>query len=194
MSSLLDQAINSLNNGLAPITPQGVNGVQFLSVFLITYSIIFIVLRRVNLFDKNKPAILMLSIIAAFFTASSTFSVILITKLFPSLGMVTAMLISFIAVIGLVPTGKKKITFAPLMVISGLILIIYFTWIGVSGSISINGLTMPKLTKDEYYSLVFGGVFLTFILLIYFSGDKKKDSKVGDKAIKALKFLLGVED
>ncbi len=181
-----------IDTTLKPIIPSGVTGVQFTAVFLIVYAIILMVLRRVELLKGNKGAMLMMSLVIAYFTASSTFSVLLITKLFPNLGVVTIILISFIAVIGMVPTGKSKLTLSPLLIIFGILFVIISTWQGVAGSLNFDGLRIPSIDKNELYGLIFLGIFILIVLLMFSSGGgSKKDN--AKKAAKFFKNLIGWE-
>jgi len=194
--SMLAEALSFLDSMLAPITPAGVTGTQFITVFLLVYAIIFLMSSAVKIgpLKDNKAVRFILSIVVAYFTASSAFSVILITKLFPNLGVVTTALISFIIVIWMVPTKKHRLTMAPLLTIGGVIMIIYLTWTAMAGSFNIQGISLPQLSRTEWYGIIFLGIFGLIILAIFSTG-KKGDKPGGPKdRWKWLKYLMAPED
>src|SRR4030042_207758 len=174
MTTILADAINMIDVMLAPVAPAGVTGVQFISVFIIVYAIVFLLVSNIDFLTKNKAAQLILALVIAFFTASSAFSVILITKLFPNLGVVTMIMIAFLVVMAMIPQKTRKFTLGPLLTIAGIGLVAYLTWTSMAGTLNIEGLTMPELTKNEWYGIVFILIFLTVILLIFLAGGKGK--------------------
>ncbi len=193
MSSLLVDVFATIDSALKPIVPAGVTGVQFISVFFIVYAITLLVLKRVDLLKGNSSAVFLLALVIAYFTASSTFSVLLITKLFPNVGVVTILLISFIAVIGMVPTGSKKLTLAPVLVVFGVLFVALSTWQGVAGSLSLEGLRIPAVSREEMYGLIFLGIFIVISLLFMYGGGGGEKKNYGEKLGNFLKNLLGWE-
>jgi hypothetical protein len=195
MTTIFADMITFINDLLAPIVPAGVSGIQFLSVFLLVYAIIFLLTSQVSILKDNRMAAAMFAVIIAFFTASSGFSVLLITKLFPNLGVVTMVMIAFLAVIAIMPKEKGTIglTLGPILTIAGIALVIYFTWIGMAGSINLEGLSLPELSQTEIYGLVFLLLLVGFIVLIYLTGSKPKERNIGERIGKILNDLLGIK-
>jgi len=193
MSSLLVDVFATIDSALKPIVPAGVTGVQFISVFFIVYAITLLVLKRVDLLKGNSSAVFLLALVIAYFTASSTFSVLLITKLFPNVGVVTILLISFIAVIGMVPTGSKKLTLAPVLVVFGVLFVALSTWQGVAGSLSLEGLRIPAVSREEMYGLIFLGIFIVISLLFMYGGGGGEKKNYGEKFWKFVKDFVGWE-
>lgn len=190
MTTIIADAITIIDSMLAPVVPAGVTGIQFISVFLIVYAITFLLLSNIHFLKDNKSAQLLLALVIAFFTASSAFSVILITKLFPNLGMVTIIIISFLVVMALIPEEKRGFTLGPLLTLAGIGLVAYLTWTSMAGTLSLEGLGLPTLTRNEIYGIIFILIFLSFILLIYLAGGKKKEIK-GEKIKDFMKWLIG---
>lgn len=192
MTTILADAITMIDNTLAPITPAGVTGIEFISVFLIVYAITILLLSNIHFLKENRPAQLILALVIAFFTASSAFSVILITKLFPNVGAVTIIIISFLVVMALIPEEKRGFTLGPLLTIAGIGLVAYFTWTSMAGTLSLEGLNLPTLTRNEVYGIIFIAIFIGFILLIFLAGGKSKGIK-GKKIKDFMKWLIGSE-
>lgn len=196
MTTIFADMMMFINNLLGPIVPAGVTGVQFISVFLLVYAIIFLLTSQIHILKDNRMAAAMFALIIAFFTASSAFSVILITKLFPNVGMITMVMIAFLAVIAIIPKeeGVGKLTFGPLLTLAGIALVAYFTWTSMAGTISLEGLNIPELSKTEIYGMVFLLILFGFILLIYLSGRKPKGRQPSKHFLRDLgKFMFGYE-
>ena len=193
MSSILDSMLTMINSTLSPIMPPGVTGVQYLSVFFIIYAITFIMLSKITLLSKNKAAQLIIALSIAFFTAGSGFSVLLITKLFPNLGIVTMILLSFLVVLSiLTPSDKlESIKWAPLMTIAAIGLIVYGTWTSMGANINIAGLSMPQITSTEMYTIIFLLIFIGAIILVFFAGGKKGEGEKKFTLEKLFKSLRG---
>jgi hypothetical protein len=189
--TVVSNALASIDSFLAPIVPAGVTGTQFIAVFLIVYAVVYLLMSQVKILEKNKAAQLIFALIVAYFTASSTFSVVLVTKLFPNVGVVTMILISFLAVIAMVPGKKYRLTLGPLLTVAGILLIIFLTWRGVSGTLGIEGLEVPKLTRTEWYGIIFIFIFIGLIALIALVGGKRQP---GGKFASFLKKFLGWEE
>jgi hypothetical protein len=196
MTTIIADMMAFINNLLAPIVPAGVTGVQFISVFLLVYAIIFLLTSQIHILKDNRMAAVMFALVIAFFTASSAFSVLLITKLFPNVGMITMIMIGFLAVIAIIPKeeGVGKLTFGPLLTLAGIALVAYFTWTSMAGTISLEGLNLPELSKTEIYGIVFLLLLFGFILLIYLSGKKPRERQISKHFLRDLsKFLFGYE-
>lgn len=174
MSNIIDNTLSMIDSTLAPIMPPGVTGAQYLSVFFIIYAITFIMLSKITLLSKNKAAQLIIALSIAFFTAGSGFSVLLITKLFPNLGIVTMIILSFLVVLSILTPKETldNIKWAPLMTIVAIGLIIYGTWTSMGNNINISGLSMPQVTTTEMYTIIFLLIFVGAIILIFFAGGK----------------------
>ncbi|MFA5406476.1 MAG: hypothetical protein WC307_03925 [Candidatus Nanoarchaeia archaeon] len=190
MTTILSDGFAMIDQMLAPIVPAGITGIQFISVFLIVYAITYLLLSKIHFLKENRAAQLMIALVIAYFTASSAMSVILITKLFPNLGMVTIVILSFLAVIALLmPKQEDKIPYAPLIIIIAIGMIIWLTWTSVSGTLNIEGMNLPELSRSEWFGVIFLLIFVGVILLVYLTG-KKGDTKSGfEKFIDAFKKL-----
>lgn len=188
--TVIANAFSYIDNLLAPIMPAGITAIQFLSVFLIVYAISVLTLSRVHILKENRPAQLIIALVTAYFTATSTFSVIFITKLFPGLGITTMMIIAFLAMLSLLLTEEKMkqgVKWAPLIMLISIGIIAYTTWSGMAGSMVIEGITLPQLTQDEWFTLIFIGIFIGVILLVSLTGKKKKKHNWFSSFIKALR-------
>lgn len=187
--TLISNAFTTLDTILAPITPAGVTGMQFLSVFLIVYAISILTLSRVHVLKDNKPSQLIIALFLAYFTSSSTFSVIFITKLFPGLGMVSMGIIAFLTILSMLTPGKElqKIKWAPIMVIIAMAFILLNVWSGMAESIQLQGILMPQLAQNEWFTLIFIGIFIGVILLVSFTGKGKGPENFGTRLIKMMR-------
>ncbi len=191
-TNVIANSINLINEMMTPLMPPGVTGIEFLSVFLVIYSIIFLILERVHLFKDNRGARLILALAIAYFTATSAFSTILITKMFPYLGMVTVALLVFIVIGGFL--SKKEEGFygmplRPLIVVGAIGAVIILTWLSVAGELNLTGIQMPRITGVDWGSVIILGIFIFVILLIFMTGRQKKSSGRGG----LLKKLIDLE-
>ncbi len=174
--------IETVNKALEPLTPPGVSGMEFVTVFLVIYAIVFLVLERIKFLKDNRGARLMLALAVAYFTASSAFATILISKLFPHLGMVTVALLMFLIIGGVLSKDEEGFYnvggWLRLLIALGAIgAVIIFTWISVAGEISLKGLAIPEITGIDWGSLIMFGIFIFVIILIFVSGPKEKKGK-----------------
>lgn len=189
----LGELINRINEILSPIAPAGVSGIEFISVFFIVYALMFILLERTKLFGENRMARLLIALAGAYFTASSALSVIMISKIFPQLGVITIVILSFIIVYSIFGS-TPSIPFRNLLIIICIGLIIWAAWSATGSQINLNGLPLPQLELQDWYLIIF--IILFFVVLILIGvgfgggegGGKKIDFK---KAIKSLGDLLG---
>lgn len=189
MTTIISDALAVLDATLAPVTPPGVTGTQFISVFLLVYAIIFLLIKQTKVFKDNKFAQLLFALVVAYFTASSGFAVLFMSELFPNLGIVTVMLLAFLIVISMVGTDKLKM--GPLMVFLGVGMIAYFTWTAVAGTMNLDlNFTMPALGFTEWALIIFGLIFLFIVILIYFAGSGGGKGEFGKKAGDFFKWLF----
>lgn len=180
MTTLLSSSLALIDQFLAPIVPAGVTGVQFISVFLIVYALTHLMLSRVKILNNNRPSQLLLALIIAYFTASSGLAVVLITKLFPNLGIITVLIVSFLAVVGLLTQkDDDKILSLPIMTIIGIGLVVYLVWSSMGATIRDVGFGMPTLSMNEWFTIVFLLIFVGVILLVAFTGGEDKGKHAG---------------
>lgn len=191
-TNAIADSINLLNEMLAPLMPPGVTGLEFLSVFLVIYAIIFLLMERIKFLKDNRGARLLLSLAIAYFTATSTFSTILITKMFPYLGMVTVGLLMFIIIGAFMSKNEEgfynlsgNLRFLIVIVAIGVIVIL--TWTSMAGELNLSGFSMPRITGVDWGSVIIIGIFIFIIMLIFMSGRKEKKEGGSKKILEGLR-------
>jgi len=163
--NVLSEFITRLNEFLAPITPAGVQGVEFIAVFLMIYALMFILLERTKLFGENRAVRLLIALAGAYFTASSAFSVLLISKLFPHIGIVTMMLLAFIIVLSMFNVHfNDKVRNILLVLCIGFV--VWGAWTATSSQLNFSGFTIPSFEGVDWYFIIFIIILLVILILI----------------------------
>ncbi len=193
VATALDYAFSILAEVVRPFAPAGVNPLHFLGVFLVSYAISLMVVKKIHFLKDNVLSQVFISLVIAYFTSTSNFSLYFITKLFPNLGISLAILFSILAVMSFVLPKKnlQDLKWAPLIVLIGLMSLVIL----MGGNLGIN-LSIPELSPDMWGAIMFIGLFIIILVVGALSVREKKSGGNGFKKFlkTVLKALRGDED
>lgn len=178
----IEDAIANIDNMLKPLAPAGVGGIAFAAVFLLIYGIIFAGLELVHFLGPNKRGLrAIISLVAAYFTSTSTFATVLISKVFPNLGIAVVGIAVFLIIVGLVfgsSRGEEK-KLVPYLIILGFIgFVVWNAWNDTAIQLTGEGLQLPNLGSQEWGLIIFVIIFLAIILIITGVGGGEGDHSV----------------
>ena len=104
---VLEQIIPAIWEGFQVITPSGVNPEFFWPSFILVFAIVYTLIEKANVFggtvegeSKKKGIYLIVALVLAYFTASSAFATLVISKMTPQLGMVLVAILAFLLIFG----------------------------------------------------------------------------------------------
>ena len=185
--------LNSIWGILASISPIGIEPVLFWLTFLLSFGIIFLLLQLLPLFEEKRGIAAIVGLVMAYFVASSSFAVIIISRLFPNVGLALMGILGLLMVVALIsPASIKKgeFTMAPVIVIVAFVIVIWLTYSAVSPELAAAGVISESAgTSITNQDVAAVAIILVIIGLLWwvFREPKKKDNK----AEQALKWLFG---
>lgn len=183
MANVFNETLMQINQALTPLAPAGVSGLQFIAVFLLIYGLIFILLQMANFPRGAKEGEyrgirMVIALVAAYFTANTALSTIMISQVFPNLGMATVAILAFLLVVAfLVPEGLDKLPLRGLTVIIIIGAIIWASWQSTAMQLQLANIMLPDLSGIDWGLIIFAVIFIVLIVLITgvkVGGGKKK--------------------
>ncbi|MCW1296211.1 MAG: hypothetical protein OH319_00835 [Candidatus Parvarchaeota archaeon] len=183
------EGLGSAWDAASLIVPGGINPVAFYTVFIISFAVLFLLLEQIHLFakasepEKARGARLIIALILAYFVASSTLAVTVITKLFPNMGIAILAMLAFLLVVGMIsPEGYKKTSVLVLLI--ALIFVFWSTWTAAVQELG-TGISIPvQLTSQDWGIIIAVAIFI-FVVYVLMSFGKPSES-YGDKFLKLL--------
>ena len=117
---------------LNSITPLGVEPVYFYSTFMLVLSLTYMLFYNlIPVFQKNKGVSFIAAIVFAYFAASSAFVTIIVSKLFPNVGLAIMAILGILLVVAFVTPksfGDKGTPAANLIMLCAVVFILYATY------------------------------------------------------------------
>ena len=115
---------------LEMIAPLGVDPVYFWATALITFAIIFAAAQYLPFMKDNKAIALIIALVMAYFTASSAFVTIIVSKMFPNIGLVLMAILGLLLVVAFMAPKSfdKGFTGTKFIAIAAFIFIIWLTY------------------------------------------------------------------
>jgi len=158
------------------LVPSGVEPVLFFTTFLITAALVFAIMQMIEFFKTNRPVSFVIALVVAYFTASSAFVTIMVSKLFPNIGLAIMAIVGVMLVlVFLAPdTFKEGLGVSPIIGIGIFIVIIWLTWIfaapalenaGVLDTIRTStgfGITNEDVALVITVAIIVGGLYFLF--------------------------------
>lgn len=187
--------VKSMWDIMLQLVPKGVDPVLFYLTFILSLALIFVILQLIQFFREKRGTAFIIAVIIAYFTASSVFVTVLISKLFPNIGLaIMALLGIMLVAVFLSPNSMKEgFTGTPIIVIAVFIITMWLTWTfaapelektGALGAISTA--TGFAIDNEDTAVIVFG-IIVLFVLYMVFRTPDNQDGKGG----KLLKWLTG---
>ena len=168
--------IASVWDVLKMVVPSGVDPILFFLTFLITSVLVFVILQVIKFFKGNNALSAIIAIVIAYFTASSVFVTIMISKLFPNIGLAIMAIVGVMLVlVFLAPNMFEKGFNIKLPIgIAIFVVIIWLTWIFAAPALESAGIlaqisssTGFAITNEDValvitIAVIIGGLFMLF--------------------------------
>ena len=173
---VLTEIVNSMWSILKSFVPAGADPVLFYTTFLITAALVFAVLQVVSFFKNSRALSVVVALIIAYFTASSAFVTIMVSKLFPNIGLaIMAILGVMLVLVFLAPDlFEKGLGVSPVIGILIFLVIVWLTWVFAAPELqktgildTISGATGFGITNEDValvitIAVVLGGLYFLF--------------------------------
>lgn len=175
------------------IVPTGVDPVLFYTTFLITAALIFAIAQVISFFKDNRALSMILAIVIAYFTASSAFVTIMVSKLFPNIGLAIMAIIGVMLVlVFLAPDQfKEGLGVSPIIGIGIFLVIIWLTWTFAAPALEsagilaqISGATGFGITNEDVTILVIAAAVIGGLYFLFKGKDENKGDSFFDKLFK----------
>ncbi len=176
---------------LAALSPLGVEPMLFWLTLLLSFGIIFLLLNLLPLFKDKKGIAAIVGLVMAYFVASSSFAVIVISRLFPSVGIIIMFLLGLlmlVAVISPKSIRKGEFTAAPIIIVIGFLIALWLTYTAVAPELAAAGHISPRGVgiSTEDIAAIFLIVIVLGVLWMVFRTPKVKEETGPEKMFKWL--------
>jgi len=159
------------------LAPAGIDPTLFFTTFFVVFAIIFTGLSTVKVFGNatnNNKIRAIFAFVAAYFTATSAFATVMISKLFPNLGIVLISVIVMLVVTSFVSGSGKPVSGGFLKVIM-LLLVAWIIWNSWnSATWEVYGYkTQVQVSMQDIADIVLVIIFvIIFLKVLGVGGDK----------------------
>jgi len=152
--------LNAIWQGFQVLTPAGIQPEYFWSTFLLIFALVYALLSKVKLFgegleEKGKGINAIIALVFAYFTASSAFATIIISKMAPNLGMFLVALLTLVMVFSFLSENFENYKW--LVIIISIIGFAYVLWSAFSG---VPGVTGVSITKEDWGAIIALGIII----------------------------------
>ena len=157
------------------ITPVGVEPVYFYSTFMLVMSLVYMLFYTlVPPLKGHKGVSFIASLTFAYFAASSAFVTVIVSKLFPNVGLAIMAILGILLVVAFVTPksfGDKGMPAANLIMLGAVIFIIFATYTYAAPELAAQGYISPSLgtnISSEDWAIiiimivVIGGLYMMF--------------------------------
>jgi hypothetical protein len=171
---------------LQQVVPASVEPVLFYLTFILTLVIVFLVLQQVSFFQKSRGITFLAAVVIAYFTASSAFVTVLISKLFPNIGLAIMAIMGIMLVIVFLAPGslKEGFTGTPIIVIAVFIITMWLTWtfaapeLAKTGALSaISGASGFAINNEDAAVIIVAIVALMIFYFIFKTPNPENEGK-----------------
>jgi hypothetical protein len=174
---MFEEIIPAIWQGFQSITPAGVSVEFFWPSFLLVFAIIYTLLEKTGIFGtseaKNKGAYIVISLVLAYFTASSAFATLVIAKITPQLGMLLVAIMSFLLIFAFLK-GDSSYRNDSMKYVMYLFMFVGAVWLLVSTVTDVNasmgiGVSLPTLSSTDM-GMVVAIIIVIAVLWLLFRG------------------------
>lgn len=168
---------------LKAVVPQNVDPVLFFATFIISAALIFVVIQTIKFFQESRGTALIISLILAYFTASSAFVTVIVSKFFPNVGLVMMAILGIMLVIVFVSPDSAKEGFSgsPIIIIIAFVVIVALTWSFAAPELQAAGVigsgTGSSITNEDTALIIFVIMMMGFMYFL-FKGPKKEKGRL----------------
>jgi len=125
--------------------PAGTDPMFFWGSFLLIFAIVWAALVKVKIFGEgNKVINAIVALVIAYFAASSTFTTIVLSKIFPNFSIAAVAILIFLIIIALVSGEDAKISDNRLVMAVAALIVIWLV-VNVTFQLSGAGLQIPNV-------------------------------------------------
>ena len=166
--------LNAIWQGFAVLTPSGIQPEYFWSTFILIFALVYALLSKVSLFgqgmdNKGKGINVAIALVFAYFTASSAFATIIISKMAPSLGMLLVAVLSLVMVFAFL-SGEGDFSQDKYKWVVGVITIIGFGYILWSAFSGVPGTSNISISTEDWGALIAIGIILGILYYAFKGG------------------------
>lgn len=159
--------------GFQAITPAGTSPEFFWPTFLLVFAVVYTLLEKTRIFGETgekKGTYLVIGLIISYFTASSAFATMIISKMTPQLGMILTAVLFFLLIFAFLMGGNHPFGDASLRYVMYFFMIVGAAWLFFGTFLSLPagaGVSLPALTTFDV-GLIIIGVFILILFAILF--------------------------
>lgn len=183
--------VNTMLNLLKGFVPVGIDPIYFWLTAVISFCIIFLLLQALPFFKESRGIAFVVAAVMAYFVSSSAFATIVISKLFPSVGLVIVGILGLLLVIAFLSPDAFEggLQAAPFIAIVAFVIIIYMTYSSVAPDLQkagfISGGLGTSITTSDI-ALVIAIIIVIGILWAVLGGKKEEGEGLGSKIMASL--------
>ncbi|MDD5182269.1 MAG: hypothetical protein PHC66_03805 [Candidatus Nanoarchaeia archaeon] len=175
--SVITEVLSTVWDVLKAIVPSGVEPILFFTTFLITAVLVFSIVQLIEFFKTNRPLALISAVVIGYFTASSVFVTIMVSKLFPNIGLAIMAILGVMLVLVFLAPNKfkdKGMGISIPIAIAVFAVIIWLTWVFAAPALEsagilsqIRGVTGFGITNEDVAVVIvalviIGGLYFLF--------------------------------
>jgi hypothetical protein len=178
---------------LKTLVPTGVEPVLFYTTFIITAALIFAIAQVITFFKENKALAMIIAVVISYFTASSAFVTIMVSKLFPNIGLAIMAIVGVMLVLVFLAPEKFKegLGVSPIIGLGIFLVIIWLTWIFAAPALAssgilaqIQGATGFGVSNEDVTILIIAAVVIGGLYFLFKGKDETKGESFFDKLFK----------
>jgi hypothetical protein len=179
---------------LSLIVPTGVEPVLFYATFLVVIAISYLLFYTlIPITKEHKGLSLIISLVFAYFAASSAFVTVIVSKLFPNVGLVLMAILGLLLVIAFISPGtfgSEGTPGANLIMIAAFVFLVYATWVYAAPELARQGYIdtenpLFNLSTSDW-AIVIIGIVVIGIAVLFFAGSGQTGGSAPDKFVKWL--------
>jgi len=170
---------------LKAIVPTGVEPVLFYTTFIITAALIFAIAQVITFFKDNKALAMIIAVVISYFTASSAFVTIMVSKLFPNIGLAIMAIVGVMLVLVFLAPEKFKegLGVSPVIGLGIFLVIVWLTWIFAAPALESSGIlaqidsaTGFGVSNEDVTILIIAAVVIGGLFFLFKSKDDTQES------------------
>jgi len=169
MNETFSNLIEGFRNAASVITPSGIDPINFTITFFLIYAITFAVMEKIHFLGTGKRMLRMIiGIVMAYFTATSTTATLLISTLFPYVGIIVFGILAFLVVMALIMPEKVKGKGLGIVggigAIATIGIMLFLSWNSIYDTLKQAGIVPVKIPID--WQWIFLIVFFAIIFIV----------------------------
>lgn len=167
--SVVMEFLNTVWGILSSLSPIGIDPLMFWLMFIMFFAVIFLLIQKVHIFEDNRGLAAIVSGVISFFAASSSFTVVTVSRLFPNLTVMIMFLIGLLIIVALVKPrkGDESISYGVLVIIASFFVVIWMTYSSMSPMLVEEGYISEDVSSFITPDNILGIGIVLFVILIF---------------------------